>query len=294
MKTKSSDDTLALYMKHLGGLPTLSRAEEARIVERWKGGDAKAGEELVCRSLWHVVFVARRYVSSGEPLEDLIAEGNLALLHALRKFDPSHGTRFGSYARLWIRAYLTRFVRRGRSLVSTPLHEASALLAKIRVERRKLAPTVAPERVDEVVASRLGTTVDEIQSVEQRFSQRDVSFDVPTSDDDMSLHDVIPALSPGPHEVVATHQLLCLLEGAIETAEMPDAERLVVRRRLLSAPGDEPSLAQLARELSVSREWARRLEKRGLARLAGALEAVRRHHEPVLPAVDEAVLRQSA
>jgi RNA polymerase sigma factor (sigma-70 family) len=275
MRKNRPKDSLNSYMKQLSRYPTLSREEEQEIIARWKEGDRRAAEELVCGSLWHVVYVARRYVSSGEPLEDLIAEGNLALLHALRKYDPSFGTRFGTYARLWIRAYLTRYVRRGRSLVSSPLHEPATMLSKIRRERRKLAAAVPTDRVDALVAKRLGISVEQIAQLDHRFSQRDISFDVPIDNDQQNLHEMLPAPDPGPHDIASVHQLEDLLEGAIDRAEMPDVERFIIKRRLLSQPGEEPSLAQLARELSVSREWARRLEKRGLKRLETALEDVR-------------------
>lgn len=272
---QQGSDALRFYMKELRSIPKMTREREKELVQRFQAGDRRAADELVCGSLRDVVYVARRYVASREPLEDLIAEGNLALLHALRKYDPSFGTRFATYARLWIRAYLTRYVRRGRSLVATPLHDQAALLAKVRAERRKLLSWGQNDAVDRVVAEKLGTTVEEIRAVEHRFSQRDISFDIPTYEEQPSLHETLPARVAAPDEIASMRELLSLLREAIKKTELSETERVILQRRLLCPPGDEPSLAQLGREMKISREWVRRLEQRSLERLDTTLESLR-------------------
>ena len=268
------------YMRELRAIRSLNRSDEVELVTRFIQGDRGAGDELVRRSLWHVINVARPYAASGESLEDLIAEGNLALLHALRKYDPSFGTRFGTYARLWIRAYLIRYVRRSRSIVSTPLHEQASLLSRARAERRRLAATMPPESVEAEVAVRVGSTTERIREAEFRFAQRDMSFDGPPSPDRHALHEIVPSTVASPHDVTLVRELAGLLEDAIDQAELPDMEREIITRRMLCPPGDEPSLAQLGRELGVSREWVRRLEKRGRSKLDQVLDRVQKRAEP--------------
>jgi RNA polymerase sigma-32 factor len=229
-----------------------------------------------------VVSVATRYLPSGEPLDELVAEGNLAMMRALHRFDPERGLSFGTYARYWVRAYLTRYVRRTRSMVSTASHADGLLNARISEARRRLAGSsegVSSERLAQLV----GTTPDVVRRVESRVVARDVSLDVPILPDGGPLRrDTLAAPDRDPETQALHDELKGILRNVIKHAELDARERTLVEARLLAPAGAVPTLAELGRRLGVSREWARRLEGRALAKVENALRlAMFRPREPV-------------
>jgi len=271
-------------MTQIWSYPKLSREEEQRLARRWRDRrDRRAANRLVCASLRHVIPVALRYRRSGEPLSDLIAEGNLALMHALNKFDPERDVRFVTYANFWVRAYLTRYVRRCRSMVSSVVHEQAALYAKIRAERSRLASRPYEEgEVAKLIAKKLDLEVETIREIEHRFSGRDVSLDAPAREDGMVPEkDMLVGSQRDPAQETMLHELQKLIRDAVDESDLEPRERFVVEQRLLAEPGAEPSLAEIGRRLNVTREWARQLERRALKKVEARLEAVRTLAEAV-------------
>jgi RNA polymerase sigma-32 factor len=271
-------------MTQVWSYPKLSREKEQELARRWRDrGDRRAANQLVCAALRHVVPVALRYRRSGEPLSDLIAEGNLALMHALNKFDPDRQVRFVTYANFWVRAYLTRYVRRCRSMVSSVVHEQAALYAKIRAERSRLASSVNDsEKAERLIAKKLSIDLETLREVEHRFSGRDVSLDAPAREDGMVPEkDMLVAEQRDPSQEAMLQEMRTLLREAVEASDLEPRERFVVEQRLLAEPGAEPSLAEIGRRLNVTREWARQLERRAMRKVEKELETVRTLAEAV-------------
>ncbi|MCA9625983.1 MAG: sigma-70 family RNA polymerase sigma factor, partial [Myxococcales bacterium] len=269
---------LAWYLAEVRHYPPLTREREQKLARRWRDRrDRRAADQLICASLRHVIPIARRYQRSGEPLGDLIAEGNLALMHALDKFDPDRNIRFVTYASFWVRAYLTRYVRRCRSLVSSVIHEQAVLFSKISAERRRLASQVADhEERDRRVAKTLGIDLGTLHEIDHRFSARDRSLDAPSRLDGMSPErDMLVSTAPGPADEVMLAELEDMLREAVEEAELEPRERLIVEQRLMADPGSEASFAELGRQLDVTREWARQLERRAMKKVDDTLEPLR-------------------
>ncbi|MEM6786994.1 MAG: sigma-70 family RNA polymerase sigma factor [Myxococcota bacterium] len=268
-------DQLDWYLKQVRSYPALSRERKTELATRWRrDGDRRAGERLLNANLRTVIPIARRYLRSGEPFDDLVGEGNLGIVHALQKYDPDKETRFATYASFWIRTYLTRYVRRTRSMVSSSVHDQALLYTKIRRERSRITVTETDElEVRKQLSETFGVTAEEIQQLEARFSSRDASLDTPIDEGmGVMMRDTLVASTPDPAQLAAFGEVMSLLEQAMEAAELDERELVVVQQRLLTPPGDEPSLAEIGRQLDVTREWARQLERRAMKKLGEHLD----------------------
>jgi RNA polymerase sigma-32 factor len=189
--------SISRYIARVQGVPPLSREEENELAVRVRdSGDAKAIKRLVEANLRHVVAIALTYRRYGLRLGDLISEGNVGLMTALRKFDPDRGTRFVTYAAHWIRAYILDFVIRAWSIVGVgagPLR--SKVFFRLRREKAKIsALTSDADEVTAKLADRFGTTREKITQLAQRVEARDVSLDAKTHEDNTtSFVDVLPS-----------------------------------------------------------------------------------------------------
>src|SRR5262245_25326287 len=180
------DSEVAQYMARVNGFPQLSREDEQALMLRWlETRDETARESLVESHLRYVVAIALKYRRYGMPVSELIAEGNFGIVHALRKFDPSRGTRFVTYAAYWIRAYILNFVIRSWSLVgvgSGPLR--SKLFFRLRRERARIASLVGEgDAGTELLAERFGAPAEKVLSMARRLEARDLSLDTKVFDD---------------------------------------------------------------------------------------------------------------
>jgi len=277
MAKLKKDDELSWYLTQVWNYPKLTREREQHLARRWRDhGERRAADQLISASLRHVVPIALKYRRSGEPLADLIAEGNLGLMHALKKFDPDRDIRFITYAKFWVRAYLTRYVRRVRSMVSSMIQEQAALYAKVQAEKGKLASRFGDaDDLSERIAERLNVNIEQIRRVENRFSGRDVSIDAAMDEDStQSIRpDVLAAPGMDPSQVAEVSELKAMLHRAVENTDLEPRERYVIEQRLLCLPGSEPSFAEIGRQLNVTREWARQLERRAMKKLHAHFDA---------------------
>jgi RNA polymerase sigma-32 factor len=229
---------------------------------------------LVRSQLRNVVIVARRYRHEAcATFEELIAEGNFGLIEALAKFDPSQGTRFVTYAVYWIRAYISQYLTRSRSLVASGVR--SKLFAKIRYERARIAaaPSAGGD-TDELVAARLAISPQRMRSLVERLQLRDLSWDAETEDSCSGrLMEMVESLSRSPEDEVlgaeAKSQITLMVSQALPTLDA--RERYVVERRSMAHREEQLSLAEIGRRLSVSRERARQIEARAMRKLRAAL-----------------------
>lgn len=263
------------YLSLVEQSPKLSREREHELAQRWREHqDTSARDELVRSQLRHVVTIARRYRrKTGVTLDELIAEGNFGLLQALAKFDPQRGTRFVTYAVYWIRAYISHYLIRSRSLVTTGVH--SKLLPKIHRERARAATSSGTgENADGQIAERLALSPDRMRSLSERLDVRDVPWDASSTDPTNGrLTEVLESLSLNAEETVlsmeAGEQITAAVAHAVSSLDA--RERYVVERRLMAHREDELSLAEIGRRLCVSRERARQLEARAVRKLKMAL-----------------------
>jgi RNA polymerase sigma-32 factor len=261
------------YLVLVHQIPKLSRERERELAKRWREqADPRARDELVHSQLRHVVAIARRYRrETGATLDELIAEGNFGLLQALNRFDADRGTRFVTYAVYWIRAYISQYLIRSRSMVATGVH--SKLLSKIRRERAKAAMFSGEEAsADKWIAGQLALSPDRLRSLIERLDVRDLHWDINT-EDAFSGHFLDAHESPSAEETSLSKEARRHLSVAISGAlsNLDEREYYVVKRRLMAHQEEQLSLAELGRRFRVSRERARQIEARALRKLKLAL-----------------------
>jgi RNA polymerase sigma-32 factor len=220
-----------------------------------------------------VLKLAHEYRRSGQSLSDLVQEGNLGLLAALRKFDPSRGVRLSSYAAFWIRAYMLRYILNNWNLVrlgTTPAQRK--LFFNLRKEQRRLERE-GYEPTSERVADALALPASEVIEMEQRLGASEVSIDAPLGgNDERTRLETIADSSPAPDERAAAEELRERLSVSLRSFgdHLSGRERALFEKRLLS---EEPkTLQELGSEWSVSRERARQIEKQLMGRLRKHLQ----------------------
>ncbi len=273
--TRMKDPGAAGYQALVRKCPMLSREHEHELAVRWREhGDTAARDVLIHSQLVHVVTIARRFSRNRfATFEELIAEGNFGLVHALAKFDPDQGTRLVTYSVFWIRAYISQYLTRSRSLVATGVQ--SKLLAKIRHERARIAATSGDGvDIDERVAARLAVSPEKMCSLVERLELRDVSWDSETEGSRSNrLTEIVESLSLNPEDAAMRAEAKGQLTLAVARA-LPDLdprERYVVENRFMVHAEDQLSLAEIGRRFRVSRERARQIEQRAMRKLRVAL-----------------------
>ncbi len=274
------DPELDRYIVKVRAIPTLSREDEHVLAVKARAGDQRAADRLVEANLRYVVAVALQYRRYGIRLADLIAEGSVGLVTAVKKFDPDRGTRFVTYAGYWIRAFVLEAVVRSTSLVgagSGPLR--SKLFFRLRRERARVANLEQdPQRRIEMMAERFDVSPEKMEQMLRRLEGKDVSLDAKIFDDSgLSLVDTLEDESALlQDEVVDRSHRQQALESRLGDAllTLDDRERFIVEHRLLRDDEEEMTLAALGRQLGVSRERARQLEARAKQKLRAELHDV--------------------
>jgi RNA polymerase sigma-32 factor len=255
--------------------PPVSRERERELAQRWcETGDTSARDLLVRAQLGHVVTIARRYRRySGATLEELVAEGNFGLVRALDKFDPDRGTRFVTYAVYWIRAYISQYLLRTRSLVATGVQSKS--LAKIRLAREDIVKASGESaNLNEQIAQRLTLSPKKLHSLLERMNVRDQPWDPLTEDTPAGWgRGTAQLLSGDAEERMMSAETDARRTKAISVvlSQLDDRERYIVQRRLMAHREEELSLADIGRHFGVSRERARQLEARALRKVKHGL-----------------------
>jgi RNA polymerase sigma-32 factor len=265
-----STDILQRYLAEARRFPILSREEEHELALRYQQHqDVEAAYSLVSSNLRLVVMIARDYQRASQNLLDLIQEGNIGLMEAVKKFDPYRGVRFPSYAVWWIRAYIIRYIMNNWRMVKVGTTQAQRKLffnlqkEKDRLEREGIV--AGPK----LLAERLDVKEREVVEMEQRMSGGDLSIDAPVGDGDdgASLVDFLPNGEQTTENRVADGQFRALLSEKIAAfgETLAGKERVIFQQRLLS-DGPE-TLRELGEEFGISRERVRQLESRLKKRL---------------------------
>ena len=260
-------------------LPYLTPDEERDLALRSAAGDPVAAERLVASHLRVVVRIARSYGRFGLPVNELIQEGTVGLIQAVRKFNPDGGARLGTYAMWWIRASIQDYVVRSWSLVrvgKTAAHKALFFaLKKVAAEQRTSSAALDDDALS-VLATRFELPEDEVSGLAQRIARFDQSLNAPLRDGDgedaETLIDHLPADQPNPEEIVEERSIGRLWTGLIDKAlaMLPAREAAIIRQRHMSDAA--PTFEAIGRELGISKDRVRQLEKRALMRLQEMLK----------------------
>jgi RNA polymerase sigma-32 factor len=265
------------YLALAAASPVLSREEElALALEYQKTKSPEARDRLTRSMLRYIVSVAARYQSGGLSLSDLVADGVVGVLHALDKFEPERGHRFVTFASYWVRAEIVSSIFRHRSLVRSGAPRAK-LLFKLRRESARIASEQGESaEAMEALAERMGVSRMQLDGLLARMQRRDVSLDSPAGGEEggADLVQSLPEPGPSPEDDLSARQTSKGVPEAVRDAldSLDDRERLIAERRLLAAPEEELTLAEIGRALSVSRERARQLEVRAKAKLRAHIQ----------------------
>ena len=256
------------YIQAVNAVPVLSAEEEHELAVRLRDhDDLDAARTLVLSHLRFVVHIARGYAGYGLPLGDLIQEGNVGLMKAVRRFDPNVGVRLVSFAVHWIRAEIHEFVLRNWRLVKIATTKAQRkLFFNLRKAKKHLGWLTKDET--EAVARDLGVTTREVTEMEQRLSGQDLSLDPdPADDEDYAPSAYLPAPNADPADAVERDDWAAdahdRLDGALE--RLDDRSRDILARRWLT--DDKATLHELAAEYQVSAERIRQIEANAIGKL---------------------------
>jgi len=276
----SRTDPLARYMAEVSRYPLLSREEEHELAVKYvTEQDLSAAYRLVTSNLRLVVKIAYEYRRAAFNILDLIQEGNVGLMHAVRKYDPFKGVKLSTYAAWWIRAYILRFIMDNWRMVKLGTTEAQRkLFFNLRKEQQKLAAegfAVGPK----LLAERLGVTEEEVVEMDRRLSGDEVWLDAPVGEDgERSFGEHLPAPQRRADDVLEDEQIKAALREEMEAfaQTLDERERFIFENRLTS---DEPmTLQEIGNSFGISRERARQIE----AKLVKGLRARLRERMPDL------------
>jgi len=264
-------NALDLYMAQINQLPILSSEEEFELALKYREkGDIEAAHKLITSNLRFVVKIALEYKNYGLKLLDLIQEGNIGLMMAVKKFDPRRGYRFISYAVWWIRAYIQNFIIKSWSLVKIGTTQAQKkLFYKLGKVRRLLeAPQGDHPQSYEDIAKDLGVKEEEIHEMEQRMGRRDLSLDLPFDEDqELTPLALLSDDSPDQEDMLIRSQDSQIQRNEISKAlaRLSERERYIITHRIM---GDNPlTLREIGDTLHLSRERIRQIEKEALTKL---------------------------
>jgi len=264
---KNSLDT---YLVQINKFPLLSQEEEFKLAVRYrKHDDIEAAHKLITSNLKFVVKVAFEYKSYGVKLLDLIQEGNIGLMMAVKKFNPYKGYRFISYAIWWIRAYIQNFIIKTWSLVKIGTTQAQKkLFYKIGKVRKALESNGDNEKKYDLLAHDLDVTKEDIMEMEQRMSSRDLSLDAPFDESQELTHlELLKEESPNQEEAIAQEEEKKIREHEVQNAmkRLNEKEVYVLQNRIMA---EEPlTLQQIGDHLKLSRERVRQIESEALNKL---------------------------
>jgi RNA polymerase sigma-32 factor len=266
--------SLESYIQAVNRFPILSLEEEQKLARKFRSeDDVEAARQLVLSHLRVVVAIARGYMGYGLPQGDLIQEGNIGLMKAVRRFDPERGVRLVSFAIHWIRAEIHEFVLRNWRMVKIATTKAQR---KLFFNLRSMKPTLNPLTRAEVrsIAKELRVKPEEVSAMETRLAGQEVALE-PLGDEDEGYAPIayLADRSPEPPEMLEAKQEETLKARGLESAlaSLDARSRRIIEARWLREEKDSATLHELADEFKVSAERIRQIEEKALAKMKGTM-----------------------
>ena len=271
----SGESGLSRYLNEIKRFPILSADEELLLAKDYlEKGKSEAAHKLVTSHLRLVAKIAMQYRGYGLPVADLISEGNLGLMKAVKKFDPQRGCRLSTYAMWWIKASVTEYILRTWSLVKMGTMSAQKkLFFSLRKAKRKLniidAQTIDPEKTAKL-AEQFSISEADITHLDRRITARDLSLNAPVSnseEDSMEFIDILEDDTPSPEVLVARTQETEFRQKYLKDAmfQLSERERHIFTERRLKE--DPITLEKLGEHYGISRERVRQLENRAYTKV---------------------------
>ena len=266
----TTTDPIATYLAEIRKYPLLTKEQERELAIRYREtGDAKSAEQLVTANLRFVVKVAAEYSRFGAKLIDLVQEGNVGLMHAVKEYNPYKGVRLITYAVWWIRGYIQEYLMRQYSMVRIGTTQNQRKLFYRLQKERDLLTSMGHGPTTKLLAGRLGVTEEEVETMTKRMSGRDVSLSQPTNGDssNSTLLDFEATDETGVDDRIAHLEEMEVLNASIAKLrkDLNERETYILDNRILS---DEPmTLQEIGEHYGVTREAVRQLEARLVSRL---------------------------
>jgi RNA polymerase primary sigma factor len=262
---RESHPILHLYLCEIGQVPLLTEAEEQELVRRIRRGDEAAREQMIKANLRLVVHIARRHQNFGLPLLDLISEGNIGLMKAVDRFDPSHGRRLSSYAGIWITQRIRRALANQSKLIRLPVHQVERIFS-LRKSSTQLYAELGREPTDEEIAQMMSlpeSKIARLRSAALAPASLDVALGEDSSD---TLASLITDETCGTPEHAAERrgemEVLFAAVGSLSPREI-----IVLKQRFGLESGTEQTLEEVGASLGLTRERIRQIQNRALSKL---------------------------
>ncbi len=274
MELPAVTGTLDIYIGEINRHPLLTAEEEFKLaVELKKNNDIEAAEKLIVSNLRFVVKIAHEYRNYGIKLTDLIQEGNIGLMHAVKKFDPYKGYRLISYAVWWIRAYMQNYIIKSWSLVKIGTTQAQRkLFFKLSQAKKRLENLSEKNPEFSEIAESLGVKEVELAEMDLRLSHRDLSLDAFISEDGESTHMDSLAYEGEDQEIsLIKKEEMALVKRNIAgaLAKLNEKEKYIIKHRVMA---DHPeTLQEIGNRYDITRERARQIEKQALNKMRLAI-----------------------
>lgn len=268
---RESPDATRLYLSEIGFSPLLTAEEEVYFSRRARRGDEAARKRMIESNLRLVVKIARRYMNRGLPLLDLIEEGNLGLIHAVKKFDPEKGFRFSTYATWWIRQTIERALMNQTRTIRLPIHVAKEINVYLRAARR-LTQELDRDPTAEEIAQLLDREPGEVGRMLGLNDRLVTSGSFLGRDGERNVLDMIPGDEDAdPSNQIQADDIHEVLEHWLE--RLTDKQRAVVERRFGLHGYERATLEQVGEQIGVTRERVRQIQMDALARLRSIMES---------------------
>ncbi|MBR6471106.1 MAG: RNA polymerase sigma factor RpoD/SigA [Victivallales bacterium] len=271
----SDNDTMKLYMQSIGKYPLVSQEEEAKLAKRIAAGDDSARDQLISSNLRLVVKIAHDFKGLGLPLLDLISEGNIGLMRAVEKFDPSKGAKLSSYAAWWIKQSMRRALANQARTIRIPVQSASKI-GKIQNAKAKLTQKLGREPTDKEIANEINLTERTVSGLRQGKTSTISLFDPIQNGAEGEFKDIIAdEKTASPNDLMRDDETLEVMMQLVN--KLPDRERVILQLRF-GLPRDDgkvekpKTLEEVSRSIGRTRERVRQIQNQALETLRNALE----------------------
>lgn len=261
-----ASNAYSLYLREIGKTKLLTPAEEVSLAARIRRGDEQAREEMIKANLRLVVKIAREYEDYGVPLLDLINEGNIGLMKAVERFDPSKGAKLSTYAAWWIKQAIRRALSNQSKTIRLPVHVGDKLVHLRRASMR-LQETLGRDPTDEELAHALGTSALRVAEL-RTAGTRPSSLDAPIGgeDDSNAFADIIgDEKADTPYQELEEKTNTEMIRELVE--QLPEREAVILRYRFGLDGDEEKTLEEVGQKFGVTRERIRQLQNIALNRL---------------------------
>ncbi len=264
------DTAFKLYLREIGQVKLLTPAEEIELAAKIKKGDKKAREHMIKANLRLVVKIAHDYEGFGLPLLDLISEGNIGLMKAVERFDPSKGGKLSTYGSWWIKQSIKRALANQSKTIRLPVHLVDKI-SKMRRVAMKLQEVFGREPTDEELAEEMGMTPSRVAQM-RTAAIRPASLDAPIGDDESNNYSEIIAdeNADTPYEQLEDQTVTRMLQEMVKTLDPREAT--ILRYRFGLDGGSEKTLEEVGEKFGVTRERVRQIQNIALNKLRRMIE----------------------